>query len=197
MEKKLVSGESKPKIKGQNNVVTDRKRNEQILKESEDRYRLLAENVTDVIWLMDEKLDYTYISPSIQRLSGFTPDEAMQQSSLTQLVPSSFEFAYKTFQKHLEAFLGSPDEEPDPLIMELEDIRKDGSIGWSEINATFLRNPEGKFAGILGISRDITKRKQAEEELKRYRNHLEEIVAKRTEELRKINKELLQEITVQ
>ncbi len=167
---------------------------EQALKESEERYRLLAENVTDVIWVMDENLKFTYISPSVQRLSGFTPEESMEQGSSVHLTPASLEFANKVFEEHFMAVLASPDTEPEPLKVELEDIRKDGSTGWSELNTSLLRSPEGEFAGLVGVSRDITKRKRAEEELKRHRDHLEELVAKRTGELRKSNEELQLEI---
>jgi PAS domain S-box-containing protein len=119
----------------------------------------------------------------------------MKQTPLDQLTPSSLELAYKTFFEHFQALGNSPDEQARSVKMELEDIRKDNSKGWSEINTTFLRSPEGSFSGIVGVSRDITERKRLEEELKRYRDHLEELVAQRTDELRKSNEDLQREIT--
>jgi len=194
MSQKPAYEELEQRIRELENAAAEHERIEQALKESEERYRLLAENVTDVIWVMDENLKFTYISPSVQTLSGFTPEEAMQQNSAGHLTPASLEIAYKTFQEQWETFLASPDKPPEPLKVEVEDVRKDGSTGWSELNTTLLRGPEGGFAGIVGVSRDITKRKRAQEELNRYRDHLEELVAKRTGELRRSNEELQLEI---
>jgi PAS domain S-box-containing protein len=195
MSNKPTCEELEQRIRELEKAAAEHEQVEQALKKSEERYRLLAENVTDVIWVMDENLKFTYISPSVQRLSGFTPEESMEQGSSMQLTPESLEYANKVFEEHFKAFLGSPDMEPEPLKVELEDIRKDGSTGWSEVNTTLLRSPEGKFAGLVGVSRDITKRKRAEEELKRHRDHLEELVAQRTGELSKSYEELQLEIT--
>ena len=194
MGQKPTYEELEQRVRELESAAAEYERVEQALKESEERYRLLAENVTDVIWVMDENLKFTYISPSVERLSGFTPEEAMQQNSAGHLTPASLEIAYKAFQEQVESFPASPDKPLEPLNVELEDVRKDGSTGWSELNTTLLRSPEGGFAGIVGVSRDITKRKRVQEELKRYRDHLEELVAKRTGELRKSNEELHLEI---
>jgi two-component system cell cycle sensor histidine kinase/response regulator CckA len=194
MSEKPTYEELEQRIRALEKAAAEHERIEQALKQSEERYRLLAENVTDVIWVMDENLKFTYISPSIERLSGFTPEEAIEQGSSVHLTPASLEFANKVFEEHFKVFMESPDTAPEPLKVELEDVRKDGSTGWSELNTTLLRSPEGEFAGFVGVSRDISKRKQAEEELKRYRDHLEELVAKRTVELRKSNEELQLEI---
>ncbi len=174
--------------------ISERKRTEKALRESEERYRLLAENVTDVIWVMDENLEFSYMSPSIENLSGYTVEEAMQQTTAEQLTPESLELSEKAFQEGFFAFAESAGKPVPPIKMELEDIRKDGSLGWSEVNTTFLRRPDGSFAGILGVSRDITERKRTEEELNKYRDHLEELIDKRTAELRKTNQDLQQEI---
>jgi len=194
MSEKPTYEELEQKIREMENAAAEHERIEQALKESEERYRLLAENVTDVIWVMDENLKFTYISPSVQRLSGLTPEESMEQGSSMHLTPASLEFANKVFEEHFMAVLASRDTEPEPLKVELEAIYKDGVTGWSEVNTSLLRTPEGEFAGLVGVSRDITKRKRAEEELKQHRDHLEELVAKRTGELSKSNEELQLEI---
>jgi PAS domain S-box-containing protein len=194
MSNKPSREELEQRIRQLESAAAEHERIEQALKESEERYRLLAENVTDVIWVMDENLKFTYISPSVQRLSGLTPEESMEQGSSMHLTPASLEYANKVFEEHFMAVLASRDTEPEPLKVELEDIRKDGATGWSEVNTSLLRTPEGEFAGLVGVSRDITKRKRAEEELKRHRDHLEELVAKRTGELSRSNEELHLEI---
>jgi PAS domain S-box-containing protein len=170
------------------------KRIEESLRKSEELYRLLAENVTDVIWVRDENLNLTYVSPSIQRLSGFTPEETVKQGFSDHLTPASMEMAQRITEEYSKVFFESPDKPIEPLTVELEDIRKGGSTGWSEVSMTFLRNPEGGFAGIVGISRDITDRKRIEAELEGYRDHLEELVAIRTTDLNRANEELQRQI---
>ncbi len=192
--KKPTYEELEKKIKEFEKLAAERDRIEQALKESEERYRLLAENVTDVIWVRDENLNFSYISPSIEGLSGYTPEEAMKQSFADQLTPASMEVAIKVFEEYLTAFFETPSNSRIPLTMELENIRKDGSTGWTEMNMAFLRNQDNTFKGIVGVSRDITDRKRAEATLQRHHDHLEELVSERTDDLKKTNEKLQKEI---
>lgn len=143
--------------------VTEKRRIEEDLKKSEEKYRLIAENVSDVIFTMDMNLRFTYVSPSVIRLRGFTAEEAMKQSLKDVLTPSSYEIAMKTLEEELEKE-GDPNKDLHrSRILELENKYKDGATVWTETKLTFLRDPLGKPIGILGVSRDITKRKKAEE----------------------------------
>jgi PAS domain S-box-containing protein len=145
--------------------ITERKRAEEALRESERRYRLLAENVSDVIWTADLDLNLTYISPSIQQVSGFTVEELMSQVPLGTLTPESFE---RVRGIHANALVIELGQRPltGPRTVEAEACRKDGSTAWIEARVSFLRDSEGRPVGILGISRDITERKRAEEALR-------------------------------
>jgi len=155
--------------------VTARRRAEEALRESEERYRLLAENVTDVIWTADMDLNFTYISPS-RRLLGQAPGQPMPQRVEEALTPASFEIAMKAFAEELATENMDEKDLSRSRTLELENYRSDGSTIWVEDRMTFLRDPDGRPAGILGVTRDITERKQAEEALRETRDYLEKLI---------------------
>jgi PAS domain S-box-containing protein len=140
---------------------------EEALRESERRYRLLAENVSDVIWTTDMDLHYTYISPSVKRLRGYTPEEVMTQSMEQVLTPASLEIAKKVFAQEMAREVAAQDSSAQEPALELELNCKDGTTVWAEVKVNFLRNSAGVPGGILGVTRDITQRKRAEEALQR------------------------------
>jgi len=148
-------------------------RMEQALRESERRYRLLAENMTDVIWTTDMNLQLTYISPSVSHLLGYSVEEAMAQTIEERLTPASLEVARGAFADVL-AVDGAAQEDvgrrPRPtresLTLDLEFTRKDGSTVWTEVKATLLRDLDGRPVEVLGVTRDITERRQAEEAMR-------------------------------
>jgi PAS domain S-box-containing protein len=146
--------------------ITERKRAEEAIRDSEQRYRLLAENLTDVIWTADLKLNLTYISPSISQLLGYTAEEAMTLSLEDFLTPGSVDFIKTVYA---EEIAGTSVEQIDPYrsrTLELEVCRKDGSTIWIEASMAFLRNAADRPVGLLGIARDVTERKRAEEALR-------------------------------
>ena len=136
---------------------------ERELRQSEERYRLIAENMTETIWLMDMDLKPTYISPSAVPLRGYTLEELYALPLDRQLTPDSLKLAWETFKEALsEENLNSKDA-PTSITLELEFYRKDGSTFWNESTFTLVRNPKGEPAGILGVGREITERKRMEE----------------------------------
>lgn len=147
--------------------VTERKSTEEALLESEKRYRFLAENVTDVIWTRDMELKYTYISPSVQRARGYTVEESMSQGIAEILTPASRELALSNLSKELELERAGQSPLLKSRTLDLEYICKDGSTIWGETSMTFLRDDKGEAIGILGVARDITERKRAEEALRK------------------------------
>ena len=136
------------------------------LQASENRYRLLADNVTDVIWTMDMDQKFTYYSPSVERITGFTPEEAMARSLPESLTADSYEVATRVFNEELEKLnkgLGGPEN---AVSLELEVTCKDGSSKITEIQTNFLYDDSGQPTGVIGITRDIRDRKRAEQRLK-------------------------------
>jgi PAS domain S-box-containing protein len=157
--------------------ITERKRAEEALRESERRYRLLAENAEDVIWTVDMNMRPTYISPSITHLLGYSVEEAMAKPMEAVYVPASFETAMKVLTEELATENMEQKDLSRSRTLELELNRKDGSIVPVEVKFSFIREPDGRPANILAIARDITERKQAEEVLReseeRFRDLLE------------------------
>ena len=138
------------------------------LKTSETRYRLLAENITDVIWVMAlDGSHFTYISPSIISFRGYTPEEAMALSLEETLTSNSA----KKFRATLAMELAiEQSEHADPFrsrVLELEYLCKDGSTIWAEVKGSILHDESGRCTGMVGVTRDITERQELEEEHQR------------------------------
>ena len=170
-------------IMGITRDISDRKKAEEALSRSEAKYRFLTENMNDIVWTADLNLNVTYDSPAVERVLGFTVNERMTQEAHTMLTPDSFARAVETLHAELKR---DHDEGVDPhrsIKLELEYYHKNGSIVWMECIMRAIRNDAGDIIGIHGVSRDITERKQAEEELKKHRDNLERLVKERTAKL--------------
>jgi PAS domain S-box-containing protein len=146
--------------------ITGRKQMQDALRESEERYRLLAENVSDVIWIRDMNLQLTYISPSVEKLTGYSVQEAMALTLQQSYTPDSITTALKVFGEELSREKGEQGDPSRVRTIEMEGFRKDGSRTWTEAKMSFLRDSTGHLAGVLGVSRDITDRKRAEQALR-------------------------------
>jgi len=147
-----------------------RKRTEAALRDSEARYRLLAENAVDVTWMTDIDRRFTYMSPSIEGLLGYTADEMMSMGAPDILTPESLA---RTQQRAAE-WLASPNDEMPLETGEYEHVRKDGALLWCEVRAALLRDSDGKAVGFQGVTRDISERRAAAEEKDRVLARLKE-----------------------
>lgn len=142
-----------------------RLRAEDALRTSEQKYRLIADNATDVIWTTDLNLKYTYFSPSVERIRGYTTQEAVAQSLEESMTPDSFKVAMESF--HREMKLAQEVDYPPgrTVTVESELTCKDGSTVWTEASIRLLFDGETDPVGVLGISRDITERKRTQEKV--------------------------------
>jgi len=143
--------------------VTDRSKAEEMLAASEMRYRMLAENVGDVIWTINFERQFTYVSPSVTQQLGYAPQELLYCNILDIVHPEFHAVALENF-KRMAA--DKPSSERGG-VFELQLVRRDGSRLWAEISANLLRDDGGRLIGLLGVSRDIATRKQLQEELVR------------------------------
>jgi PAS domain S-box-containing protein len=130
---------------------------------SETQYRVLADNVTDVIWILDlATLKFDYISPSVERARGFTPEEAGAMSLEETVSTESLDHVSTILAEEL-----AQDNQPgvDPhrsKTIEIQQSHKNGSYLWAEVTVSFLRDGEGQPTAIMGVTRDIEERKRTE-----------------------------------
>ncbi|MFH2063900.1 MAG: PAS domain S-box protein [Pseudomonadota bacterium] len=155
---------SKAKIESE---IEERKQTEERLKTSEKRYRFLADNVTDNIWTTDMAMNFTYISPSIKRMRGYSVEEALTHKLEEIMPPSSYEIAVQIMAEELEMHTRGEKPPDRPRKIEIELYRKDGSKVWCEVEANFIYDSTGNPSGMIGVTRDITERKQTAEQLLR------------------------------
>ena len=135
------------------------------LRESEEKYRLIAENTADLIVATDMNLRFTYISPSIMRTHGYTVEEAMNMTLEQFMTPESMQILLTVFEEEMKLEATGTADPGRIRVLEVEEYKKDGSIICLELSVSSQRDKENKMIGILSVNRDITERKQAEKKL--------------------------------
>lgn len=140
--------------------VTEMKRAQQALCESEERFRNLIETTNDWVWELNERLEFTYTSPQVQRLLGYEPEEILGRSPFLLMPPDE--------AAQLRARL-APEQAAARSVQLLEHRwrHKEGRFVLLEPSGVPYSGPGGQFGGYRGISRDITERRQVEETLRR------------------------------
>jgi len=170
---KIISREGKGIVHGFVRDVTDRKQAEDALRKSEEQYRFLAENISDIIWMTDMHMNFTYVSPSVQKIQGNSAEEWISMGMSAFLPPHSLEKLVNVFEREIIQDYTSGFDPQRSRVVEFEVNHKDGYTIWVEVKASFLRSEDGTPIGVIGVTRNISERKQTEDALysseKRYR----------------------------
>lgn len=153
-------------------LVQRLQRQDDALTDSESRYRLLADNLVDHVFILDMEGNTRFVSPFAKTLLGYSEEEADNWVIGWNVTPASLEFGAKVF-KEIFAYTRNDKQDPSKCwILQTETMRKDSSTVWTESDIRLLRDTSGQSIGILGIARDITERKLAEEALKQSESQL-------------------------
>ncbi|MGE5173691.1 MAG: diguanylate cyclase [Betaproteobacteria bacterium] len=136
------------------------------------RYRHIIENVKDVIWELDNRLVFTYVSSRDKEQRGYEPFEVIGQHLFTYLTDSSQKYVLKATTEYAKA--GQQGQFSPVVLQDVQQICKDGHTIWTEITV----NPvieNGALVAFIGSTRDITARKQAEVKLLEYTERFEQM----------------------
>ena len=126
----------------------------------------------DLVWTADLNFNVTYTSPSVEKILGFSIEDRMNQSIMDRLTPESLVIANDLMNTQLRLELEGNADPDRTLRLELEYYRKDGSTVWMENIISAIRDDAGVLIGVHGVSRDITGRKNSEEERERLQMQL-------------------------
>ncbi|MEW6672565.1 MAG: PAS domain S-box protein [Thermodesulfobacteriota bacterium] len=157
--------------------VRTRKMLEKDLRKSEEKYKFLTENMDDIVWTLDRNFQTNYVSPSVRKVLGFTPEERKLQTLDEMVTPESLERIRATYIEEIEHSNEISADLGRSVKIEIAYYHKDGSIVWMENSVKAIRDPADEIIGFYGVSRDITVRKQAEELLLKERDKLKGVLA--------------------
>jgi PAS domain S-box-containing protein len=139
--------------------VTERKQAEEMLRQSEDRFRSLVETTSDWIWEVDRNGVYTYASPKVKDLLGYEPQEVIGKTPFDFMPP-------KEARRIAHEFTAILESQRPFKILENVNRHKDGRSVLLETSGVPIFDVSGQLCGYRGIDRDITERKRAEKALR-------------------------------
>ncbi len=158
-----------------------------LLMKSEKHYRMLIDNISDVISIISNDGDILYMSPSVEPLLGYTIDELIGEN-LDKVID------FDDIKNIKEIIKNEVNENKHFIIAEHRILHSNGTWLDFESTGTIVYDEEENISSVVFNSRDITQRKKTEMELDKHRNHLEELVKERTIELEELNTKLYEEI---
>jgi PAS domain S-box-containing protein len=141
--------------------ISERRHADELLKQSEEKYRAITEKMNDVAWTTDLDLKFTYLSSSIKKLTGYTPEEYMKTTPgdvfPAETLTDFFKFLNDEYQID---DTGKSVETGKSKSFEFVTYHKDGYKIWVECVVSVIREGNGKMIGLHGVSRDISERKR-------------------------------------
>jgi PAS domain S-box-containing protein len=150
--------------------ITERKQTEKALREAEEKFRSLVESTSDMIWQVDEKAVYTYVSPKIKDILGYEPQEVIGKTPF-DLIDEEQE------EEIVAAFLEIANKKEPFYGLQNCNVHKNGSRVLLETSGVPILDHKGNLVGYRGIDRDITDRKKAEEDLARSKQRITDILS--------------------
>jgi PAS domain S-box-containing protein len=137
------------------------------LQKSKEQYRLLTENIKDVVWILDvETMMFRYVSPSVERLRGYSVEEILAKPISDALTPEAVDDVYNLIRSRAADLLSGQTPSDTFYTNEVEQTCKDGGTVWTEVITSFYINPENNRVEVRGVTRDLTERKQMEAALR-------------------------------
>jgi PAS domain S-box-containing protein len=149
--------------------ITERDQAEEVLRESEEKYRLISENADDWVYWVSPERNLRYISPSCERLTGYSPAEFSSNPKLLT------EITHPEDKKIVEIHYSNVREENGPDNLEFRIITKTGEICWISHSCSPMYTREGEYVGRRGTNRNITERIRAEDALRENERRLREV----------------------
>lgn len=138
------------------------------MQRSERRFRELTESLPDVVWTLDPvTMRFTYVSPAVQRLRGYTPQEVMAMPLEAALPSDALARVRSLLLRGLAELERSGAPQTPPTVMEVPQPRRDGSWVWTEVVTTLVRDPDSGHIEVRGVTRDISERRAAQERIER------------------------------
>jgi PAS domain S-box-containing protein len=150
--------------------MAERKRVEAALRESEEKYRLIVENSRDIIFTLNEKGEFVYLSPSTEKLLGYKPAEIIGRSFESFIFPEDLPIVRAGIKRGMDKIYS-------PQGIEYRVRHASGQWRWQSTVASIAFGDDGSFVSYTGLARDITENKRIEEELKKSENTLKSITA--------------------
>jgi two-component system, cell cycle sensor histidine kinase and response regulator CckA len=154
--------------------ISERLRSEERLRLSEEEHRFVLENSSDVVYGLSPDGRFTHLSPTVEKILGWKPEEMVNRGISDFLAPGSLPTALAYVGRAVSDSLAG--RTPPDFHGELEYRSKEGLPVWGEVRAFPKRRPDGSLVEFLGVARDITERKRAEEALRHTRDYLENLI---------------------
>jgi PAS domain S-box-containing protein len=163
-----INWEEKPAIIGTAVDITDRKRIEQNLRESEEKFKMITNNTSSMVAILDSNGNYEYASPSHKSILGYTPQELMGQNAFEIITPEARSKLFELLKKGMSGEINRVSK------LEYETYDKEGNLHYLEGSFDSIRDENDNLQKIINISDDITRRKKNEEERKKLEKQLQQ-----------------------